>query len=200
MPSKWSDFYYASHLDNSDWCCISIFSYIKPQPRLGGCCPRLRCISIFSYIKPQLRIGNGEVVLRCISIFSYIKPQLANGEKPTEARCISIFSYIKPQHIHINSQWAAAVYLSFPTSNHNRAVGCKIFVRLYIYLFLHQTTTLAPIPMNPCRLYIYLFLHQTTTQAAQTNRRKTLYIYLFLSRRRSFLETAVHEQHKYRAN
>ena len=39
-----------------------------------------------------------------------------------------------------------------------------MLLMLYIYLFLHQTTTLAYIDTIEVWLYIYLFLHQTTTQ------------------------------------
>ena len=37
---------------------------------------------------------------------------------------------------------AVVVYLSIPTSNHNKTKQAEYDLLLYIYLFLHQTTTL----------------------------------------------------------
>ena len=34
---------------------------------------------------------------------------------------------------------------------------------LYIFIFLHQTTTIDALGMNENELYIFIFLHQTTT-------------------------------------
>ena len=78
-------------------CCISYYSYIKPQPLNSPTASRQSCISYYSYIKPQRRIcprmipmvvyrtiptsnhnypPDGWVLMRCISYYSYIKPQL----------------------------------------------------------------------------------------------------------------------------
>ena len=57
--------------------------------------------------------------------------------------CISFVSYIKPQPIIFYVLVKYVVYLSFPTSNHNAYKGDEITPRLYIFRFLHQTTTLA---------------------------------------------------------
>ena len=55
------------------------------------------------------------------------------------------------------------VYLLIPTSNHN-SDDCLLVSRvLYIFWFLHQTTTLARDACIRIRLYIFWFLHQTTT-------------------------------------
>ena len=81
------------------------------------CCSR--CISFDSYIKPQLQFESNDQELSCISFDSYIKPQLLNAVRPSRI----------------------VVYLLIPTSNHN--VRCKPPSRrsLYIFWFLHQTTT-----------------------------------------------------------
>ena len=77
------------------------------------------CISFDSYIKPQLRICLLLLLLSCISFDSYIKPQ------PT-SEGLNIF---------------VVVYLLIPTSNHNKILKWKASNQLYIFWFLHQTTT-----------------------------------------------------------
>ena len=122
-------------------CCISVYSYIKPQlPALYrrlGC----RCISVYSYIKPQqnwceVSCGDG-----CISVYSYIKPQPGLKVSVTKSGCISVYSYIKPQLYGRSPVLITVVYLSIPTSNHNSVEPAAIHTVLYICLFLHQTTT-----------------------------------------------------------
>ena len=55
--------------------------------------------------------------------------------------CISFVSYIKPQHLEQVPFSALVVYLSFPTSNHNMMCPIIVITLLYIFRFLHQTTT-----------------------------------------------------------
>ena len=79
--------------------------------------------------------------------------------------CISLYSYIKPQLHTCFSKFKFVVYLYIPTSNHNSVASLSAFVLLYIFIFLHQTTTGS---VNSCvavRLYIFIFLHQTTTHS-----------------------------------
>ncbi len=59
--------------------------------------------------------------------------------------------------------WEPVVYLSFPTSNHNFQLFGNVIYVLYIFLFLHQTTTHGSLHYGFGQLYIFLFLHQTTT-------------------------------------
>ena len=61
--------------------------------------------------------------------------------RQTYNRCISFVSYIKPQRTGITPITSAVVYLSFPTSNHNVLVKGESVDKLYIFRFLHQTTT-----------------------------------------------------------
>ena len=58
----------------------------------------------------------------------------------------------------------AVVYRTIPTSNHNHRVKNKVSRKLYIVLFLHQTTTYSLSRDAVGLLYIVLFLHQTTTE------------------------------------
>ena len=148
--------------------CISSFSYIKPQLRQHHRGKRVGCISSFSYIKPQLRGLQHGGLLRCISSFSYIKPQLMLRFIASVMGCISSFSYIKPQLLEREGDEVDVVYHPFPTSNHNCAIMLCVIGKLYIILFLHQTTTQQREGDEVDKLYIILFLHQTTTLSAAT--------------------------------
>ena len=55
------------------------------------------------------------------------------------------------------------VYLLIPTSNHNYCDKEQVWWTLYIFWFLHQTTTNWILSVCSRRLYIFWFLHQTTT-------------------------------------
>ena len=81
------------------------------------------------------------------------------------AHCISFDSYIKPQLC--TSSWSSqnVVYLLIPTSNHNSAPTADTSGTLYIFWFLHQTTTVITSQNQTYGLYIFWFLHQTTTMS-----------------------------------
>ena len=143
--------------------CISFDSYIKPQLKIlkhlysGGCIsfdsyikPQLKseirpdvnsCISFDSYIKPQLLQRWGFGTERCISFDSYIKPQPLRVYCSNHLCCISFDSYIKPQLRYRDVCVRRVVYLLIPTSNHNLASCSLNLAKLYIFWFLHQTTT-----------------------------------------------------------
>ena len=55
------------------------------------------------------------------------------------------------------------VYLLIPTSNHNAIRVLSKLGLLYIFWFLHQTTTERAKNLPNIVLYIFWFLHQTTT-------------------------------------
>ena len=123
----------------------------------------VRCISFDSYIKPQLRFEVPLIGLRCISFDSYIKPQRWVSKLGSVVCCISFDSYIKPQLIVVKKTYSIVVYLLIPTSNHNMANIAKEIAELYIFWFLHQTTTSHLLTAFRQQLYIFWFLHQTTT-------------------------------------
>ena len=100
------------------------------------------CISFDSYIKPQRFLGRGLAKGRCISFDSYIKPQRGRTPLYRASRCISFDSYIKPQPWEQTNTTQNVVYLLIPTSNHNWQQCFTINNLLYIFWFLHQTTTL----------------------------------------------------------
>ena len=55
--------------------------------------------------------------------------------------CISFDSYIKPQPTRYSLSIGPVVYLLIPTSNHNLTPLITVSSTLYIFWFLHQTTT-----------------------------------------------------------
>ena len=80
-------------------------------------------------------------------------------------RCISFDSYIKPQRLSYWWRLADVVYLLIPTSNHNLKSLLYAAHQLYIFWFLHQTTTTVLSVLKITKLYIFWFLHQTTTNS-----------------------------------
>ena len=71
--------------------------------------------------------------------------------------CISFIFYIKPQPDGAADVHLLVVYLSFSTSNHNLPVSQLPRCLLYIFHFLHQTTTdqLASIVKSSCISFIF---------------------------------------------
>ena len=102
-------------------------------------------------------------IMSCISFDSYIKPQLFSCLWTWFFCCISFDSYIKPQLQSIHISLPIVVYLLIPTSNHNyqRYLELNQFV---VYLLIptsnHNTYDDNHLPSE---LYIFWFLHQTTT-------------------------------------
>ena len=141
-----------------DMSCISFDSYIKPQPQ---------CLSIYR-------------LLRCISFDSYIKPQRLERIRSRIPCCISFDSYIKPQRLVVLFMSVTVVYLLIPTSNHNLYVPRYSHYMLYIFWFLHQTTTTVTLNNGVVKLYIFWFLHQTTTDDNTHISVAPLYIFWFL--------------------
>ena len=150
----------------------------------------VRCISFVSYIKPQLLSQSPCCSTCCISFVSYIKPQLSDGTRNALGCCISFVSYIKPQRLLSRFLCLFVVYLLFPTSNHNPQRCGKRGSRLYIFCFLHQTTTRRKEDAFTTSLYIFCFLHQTTTLSVLEVSALWLYIFCFLHQ----TTTGVHSQ------
>ena len=122
----------------------------------------------------------GLLLLCCISFDSYIKPQ----------RCCSIpfllsvvYLLIPTSNHNCNSKsldLSNVVYLLIPTSNHNWYLHWFIYLLLYIFWFLHQTTTNKLLDLLEDKLYIFWFLHQTTTCTRILPFGGRLYIFWFL--------------------
>ena len=99
----------------------------------------------------------------CISFLFYIKPQLISSIIIRCCSCISFLFYIKPQLGRLSSYLQQVVSLSFSTSNHNCRFAYHFGHLLYLFPFLHQTTTLRCRGCSGGKLYLFPFLHQTTT-------------------------------------
>ena len=101
-----------------------------------------RCISFDSYIKPQRIYSAVTTDIGCISFDSYIKPQ----RQMDNVFCQTVVYLLIPTSNHnesvVNLNLGSVVYLLIPTSNHNLSVDFDAVSRLYIFWFLHQTTTI----------------------------------------------------------
>ena len=82
------------------------------------------------------------VLIGCLSSCSYIKPQHNDGGALCRYGCLSSCSYIKPQQSRDDFAFCRVVYHLVPTSNHNSTRFVKNPSKLFIILFLHQTTTI----------------------------------------------------------
>ena len=100
----------------------------------------------------------------CISLYSYIKPQLQVLILILVMCCISLYSYIKPQHWYSKTSRIFVVYLYIPTSNHNLQNFCRCLdMVVYLYIPTSNHNWLNP-RFEVQVLYIFIFLHQTTTR------------------------------------
>ena len=160
------------------------------------CCSQRasRCISFDSYIKPQPWRSAMVQLRSCISFDSYIKPQPRKYCIRTSWGCISFDSYIKPQLCSWTIMWLVVVYLLIPTSNHNFPKFIIINILLYIFWFLHQTTTLVVVFVVVVLLYIFWFLHQTTTLLGCVCVACELYIFWFLHQTTTVRRSYAHHQ------
>ena len=77
--------------------------------------------------------------------------------------CILFCSYIKPQLRSTTQYHLEVVSYSVPISNHNACPALSSTHRLYLILFLYQTTTALKVLIVLLWLYLILFLYQTTT-------------------------------------
>ena len=116
----------------------------------------------------------------CISLYSYTKPQPTICSTLALQSCISLYSYTKPQLSYTTPAFHCVVYLYIPTPNHNLVSIMTFLKMLYIFIFLHQTTTCLATCLRCLLLYIFIFLHQTTTMSFTSNAVLGLYIFIFL--------------------
>ena len=122
-------------------CCISLYSYIKPQQQVYNLQSQTGCISLYSYIKPQ-RTPN--ILLAVSVVYLYIPTSNHNY----------YYSYCRLFWLYI------FIFLHQTTTN---SMSMSSQVELYIFIFLHQTTTRIDNLKSGLSLYIFIFLHQTTT-------------------------------------
>ena len=142
--------------------CISYYSYIKPQLK-GNWIKTIKVvyrtiptsnhnlllcfyhisllyIVLFLHQTTTRKLKHRKMVC-CISYYSYIKPQQWNQfivGTDVVYRTIPTSNH-NYQGTHYHADWV--VYRTIPTSNHNRLLLLEFVSKLYIVLFLHQTTT-----------------------------------------------------------
>ena len=143
--------------------CISFDSYIKPQQSLLHLCVVARCISFDSYIKPQPVPIPGyaaTVVYLLIPtsnhnfmdhldegayvVYLLIPTSNHNAKGGGVFEAVVVYLLIPTSNHNYGlslQQGKEVVYLLIPTSNHNQRAHEYIFNELYIFWFLHQTTT-----------------------------------------------------------
>ena len=124
-------------------CCISFDSYIKPQPSL-------RYTMMMRVVYLLIPTSNHNHELRTHAPFHVVYLLIPTSNHNSWHRLVW------RQHV---------VYLLNPTSNHNVYAKHLYMLALYIFWFLHQTTTQVEQLSHKEWLYIFWFLHQTTTAA-----------------------------------
>ena len=143
--------------------CISFDSYIKPQHGIA----RMLIIHVVYLLIPTSNHNMPQIVVfrDMLYIFWFLHQTTTIKNKVNRnACCISFDSYIKPQHLNLVVFSLFVVYLLIPTSNHNRNIGNRSR-RVVVYLLIptsNHNTSLAS--CSTSQLYIFWFLHQTTTE------------------------------------
>ena len=122
-----------------------------------------RCISFDSYTKPQ---PIARTQIRANVVYLLIPTPNHNRVAVRPFSMYVVYLLIPtPNHNYILSVFLTAdvVYLLIPTPNHNFSFHIPLVLALYIFWFLHQTTTSDLFRSTYAQLYIFWFLHQTTT-------------------------------------
>ena len=121
-------------------CCISFDSYIKPQQTLLH-----HSLQSVVYLLTPTSNHNGSCCLsisEMLYIFWLLHQTTTLSLKAYFSKCcISFDSYIKPQPLQDRERSFVVVYLLTPTSNHNLYATDSDIGELYIFWLLHQTTT-----------------------------------------------------------
>ena len=122
-------------------CCSCICFYIKPQPWLMGKNCWWCCSFICFYIKPQPLARSrltSEVVLVFVSTSNHNLPT------PNYSVWLVVLVFVSTSNHNLISliiSSAIVVLVFVSTSNHNSLVISPAMLALFLYLFLHQTTT-----------------------------------------------------------
>ena len=143
-------------------CCISYYSYIKPQP--------CNCFFfILSVVYRTIPTSNHNFrFFLCFNTALYIvlflhQTTTEHDRERCALRCISYYSYIKPQPNYESARIKSVVYRTIPTSNHNTCILC-VCARIVVYRTIPTSNHNSTIDVRiNFMLYIVLFLHQTTT-------------------------------------
>ena len=125
----------------------------------------MSCISFDSYIKPQRQVGSDQKLRSCISFDSYIKPQRLLFIIDYRSVVYLLIPTSNHNHTATLIMIDNVVYLLIPTSNHNLYFCTKV-LRYVVYLLIPTSNhNLFMMRFFCIWLYIFWFLHQTTTYA-----------------------------------
>ena len=136
-----------------------------PNHNANGNVIRSRPLYIFWFLHQTTthKVAN-EFYRSCISFDSYTKPQRVVSLESGGSRCISFDSYTKPQPLLIAFISLTVVYLLIPTPNHNQVVA-KLLKCTVVYLLIPTPNHNQGLHLFArYALYIFWFLHQTTTR------------------------------------
>ena len=159
--------------------CISFDSYIKPQPNPYKYHHKWVVYLLIPTSNHNQILTN--IIISELYIFWFLHQTTTTCcVQACTCCCISFDSYIKPQLLSWSLLRHYVVYLLIPTSNHNCINEYCAVAVLYIFWFLHQTTTCNMWSNTFWKLYIFWFLHQTTTTCCTTKNSLRLYIFWFL--------------------
>ena len=161
----------------STWSCSMTCWFLSSCPTSNhnnaSADPRNEMLYIVLFLHQTTTTGRCiRIIPSCISYYSYIKPQHAGGWQSWLLGCISYYSYIKPQQPYELSAGRYVVYRTIPTSNHNITFAASSLLKLYIVLFLHQTTTLLLLwhSMSSCISYYSYIKPQLMMQHSRKER------------------------------
>ena len=124
---------------------IGVVYLLIPTSNHNSCSSAGLCISLYIFWFLHQTTTMIASLSKCLMLYIFwFLHQTTTGISSTlcHTRCISFDSYIKPQHFHYSIFFSEVVYLLIPTSNHNYLETRKFDNELYIFWFLHQTTTL----------------------------------------------------------
>ncbi len=107
-------------------------------------------------------------------------PDNSNSKRRENSLAVKPCFYIKPQHVATGDEKEVVVPYSISTSNHNAWLRIVNRYRLFLILFLHQTTTVWSCRRRLIKLFLILFLHQTTTISGKYRSMVELFLILFL--------------------
>ena len=168
-------------------CCLSSCSYIKPQLSDFICTFAMCCLSSCSYIKPQRRSESGYTV----GVVYHLVPTSNHNDEDVAQRDVLVVYHLVPTSNHNSSFYVrhtnVVVYHLVPTSNHNYTHWFMVCSLVVYHLVPTSNHNRLPKTSNGQRLFIILFLHQTTTRDAPTFSHSTLFIILFLHQTTTYL-------------
>ena len=144
-------------------CCISFDSYIKPQPSDAT---KPQSLVVYLLI-PTSNHNTRCKGLKHRTVVYLLIPTSNHNFRMIYCKISTVVYLLIPTSNHnlecLFKVLFWVVYLLIPTSNHNCRLRRPLLRRLYIFWFLHQTTTTNGSAPDRAELYIFWFLHQTTT-------------------------------------